>query len=320
MRFTAIIAVAASAATMIAAPAQAQPIGISTSPQGTLTYAVGAAVAKVLNEKGGIQARVQPSSGTGSGMPLVNSGEIDLGLANTLELYDAYHGVGTFEGRPANKNLRTIAVIFPIKVGLFVRNDSPIKTVKDMKGHSVAYGFTSQEIIKKTVDAMLATDGLTIKDLKPVMVPNLVRGVDELVGGRADITTFALGSGKVSEADASVGIRFVTLPNTPEALKGLKSEFRTAYIAKADPSPRYAGVKEPIYIMQYDYTLFANDKVKPETIKKITDILATNKEALGNAHPLFKGMDLSRLYNDIEVPYADAAKAYYAEKGIKETK
>ena len=317
MRLTAIAA--ASAAVMFAVSAQAQPVGISTSPQGTLTYAVGAAVAKVLNEAGGIQARVQPSSGTGAGIPLVDSGEIDLGLANTLELYDAYHGVGTFDGRP-NKNLRTIAVVFPIMVGLFVRNDSPIKSIKDMKGHSTAYGFTSQEIIKKTVDAMLATDGLTIKDLKPIMVPNLVRGVDELIGGRADITTFALGSGKVSEADAAVGIRYVTLPNTPEALKGLKSEFRTAYLAKAEPSPRYAGVKEPIYVMQYDYTVFASDKVKPDVIKKITDILANNKEALGNAHPLFKGMDLTRLYNDIEVPYHDGAKTYYADKGIKETK
>jgi TRAP transporter TAXI family solute receptor len=317
MRLAAIAA--ASAAAIFATSAQAQPIGISTSPQGTLTYAVGAAVAKVLNEKGGIQARVQPSSGTGAGMPLVESGEIDLGLANTLELYDAYNGVGTFDKRP-NKNLRAIAVIFPIKVGLFVRNDSPIKSIKDMKGHSVAYGFTSQEIIKKTVDAMLATDGLSIKDLKPVMVPNLVRGVDELTGGRADITTFALGSGKVSEADAAVGIRFVTLPNTPEALKGLKSEFRTAYIAKAEPSPRYAGVKEPIYTMQYDYTIFASDKVKPDVVKKIIDILASNKEALGSAHPLFKGMDIARMYNDIEVPYHDGAKAYFAEKGIKETK
>ena len=239
MRLTAIAA--ASAAVIFAAAAHAQPVGISTSPQGTLTYAVGAAVAKVLNEAGGIQARVQPSSGTGAGIPLLESGEIDLGLANTLELYDAYHGVGTFDGRP-NKSLRTIAVVFPIKVGLFVRNDSPIKSIKDMKGHSVAYGFTSQEIIKKTVDAMLATEGLSIKDLKPVLVPNLVRGVDELIGGRADITTFALGGGKVSEADAAVGIRFVTLRNTPEALAGLKKEFRTAYIAKAEPSPSGAPV------------------------------------------------------------------------------
>ena len=90
MRLTTIAAAvaAASAAVIFSASAHAQPVGISTSPQGTLTYAVGAAVAKVLNEAGGIQARVQPSSGTGAGIPLVESGEIDLGLANTLELYD----------------------------------------------------------------------------------------------------------------------------------------------------------------------------------------------------------------------------------------
>jgi len=315
MRLTAIAA--AGAVIIMASAVQAQPVGISTSPQGTLTYAVGAAIAKVLNEAGGIQIRVQPSSGTGSGIPLVDSGEIDLGLSNTLELYDAFHGVGTFDKR-ANPNLRAIAVIFPIQVGLFVRDDSPIKTIQDMKGHTVAYGFTSQEIIKKTVDAMLATGGLSIKDLKPIMVPNLIRGVDDLIAGRADITTFALGSAKVSEADAAVKIRFINLPEGPQALAGLKKEFRTAYLAKAQPSPRYAGVKEPITVMQYDYTIFANAKVPAEQIKKITEILATHKEALGNAHPLFKGMQIQRIYSDIEVPYHDGAKAYFAEKGIKE--
>jgi TRAP-type uncharacterized transport system substrate-binding protein len=189
-----------------------------------------------------------------------------------------------------------------------------------MKGHTVAYGFTSQEIIKKTVDAMLATEGLSIKDLKPVMVPNLVRGVDDLVNGRADITTFAVGSAKVAEADAAVHIRYVSLPNTPQALAGLKKEFRTAYIAKAMPSPINAGVKEPINIMQYDYTIFASTNVPAATVKKITDILATRKDLLAAAHPLFKSMEVDRIYSDIEVPYHDGAKAYYDEKGIKEVK
>src|ERR1041384_8462762 len=87
------------------AGADAQPLGLGTSPQGTLTYALGASVAKVLGEKGSIQARVQPSSGTGTMIPLVDSGEIDIGFANTLELWDAFHGKGTFDKRP-NPNLQ----------------------------------------------------------------------------------------------------------------------------------------------------------------------------------------------------------------------
>jgi TRAP transporter TAXI family solute receptor len=202
-----------------------------------------------------------------------------------------------------------------------VKQDSPIKTVADMKGHTIAYGFTSQEIIGKIVDAMLATAGLSIKDLKPVMVPNLVRGVDAFENGRADITVFALGSGKVSEADASVhGIRFISLANTPEALKGLKSQFRTAYIGQAKPSPHYAGVKTPINIMQFDYTIFTSTKVPADRIKKITELVATNKKALAASHPLFKSLDPNRMYTEIDVPYADGAVAYYKAKGIKEAK
>jgi len=298
---------------------RAQPLGLGTSPQGTLTYAVGAAVAKVLGDAANMQSRVQPSSGTGAMIPLVNSGEVDIGFANTLELYDAFHGVGTFDKRP-NPNLRTVGVIFPIRVGLFVRADSPIKTVKDLKGKTVAYGFTSQEIIKKTVDAMLATAGLTVADMKTVLVPNLIRGVDEFIAGRVDVTTFALGQAKVAEADAAVGgIRFLPMDEGPTQLAALKKEFPTAYLDKVAPAPNLPGVKEPISTMFYDYTIFASKNLSADRVKTVIKIIAENKDALGQGHPLFRSMKQERFYNDIKVPYHDGAIAYFKEKGIKET-
>ena len=159
-------------------------------------------------------------------------------------------------------------MIFPIRVGLFVKNNSPIKTIADMKGKTVAYGFTSQEIIQKTVDAMLATAGLTAKDMKTVLVPNLIRGVDELIAGRVDVTTFAVGSAKVAEADAAVGIRYVGLPEGPKQLEALRKEFPTAYFGKVAPQPNYPGVKEPISIMFYDYTIFASADMPAERVKQ----------------------------------------------------
>ncbi len=296
----------------------AQPLGLGTSPQSTLTYSIGAAVSKVLSEAGKIQSRVQPSSGTGAMIPLVNSGEIDLGFCNTLELYESFHGVGTFDKRP-NPKLRTVGVIFPIKVGLFVRADSPIKSVKDMKGKTISYGYTSQEIIKLTIDAMLATEGLTVADLKPVLVPNLIRGVDDFISGRVDITTFAIGSAKVAEADAAVGgIRYVPISDSPAALAAMRKVFRTAYIARVDPAPNFAGIKEPITTMYYAYTIFANADVPAERVKEVTRLIAENKATLAQSQPLFKGMEVDHLYTDIGVPYHDGAIAYYREKGIKE--
>ncbi|HEX6000061.1 MAG TPA: TAXI family TRAP transporter solute-binding subunit, partial [Hyphomicrobiaceae bacterium] len=165
--------------------ANAQPLGIGTSPQGTMTYTLGAAVSKALAQSADVQSRVQPSAGTGAMVPLVNSGEIDIGFCNAREFYDSYHGVGSSDKRP-NKNLRAVAVLFPLTVGLIVRNDSPIKSVKDLKGKSISYGYQSQEVIRILVDGMLANAGLTVNDMKPVLVPNLIRGMDELIAGRVE--------------------------------------------------------------------------------------------------------------------------------------
>ncbi len=311
-----LFAAALAAATGFATVASAQPIGIGTSPQGTLTYGLGAALSKVLQDAGKLQSRLQPQTGTSTMIPLINSGEIDIGFANAAEVYDAFHGVGTFDKKP-NPKIRTMAVIFPIKAGLFVRANSDIKSIKDMKGKSIAYGLTSQEIVRKTVDAMLATGGLTIADLKPVMVPNVVRGADDLAAGRVDIAVFAIGSAKVAEVDAAVGVRFIPLDHSPAAEAALKKEFPTGYIAKLEPAPNLAGVKEPMYTMYYDYTILAGADVPADRIKAITKIVAENRDGLAQGQPLYKDMTNDRLYVDIKVPYHPGAIAYFNEKGIK---
>jgi len=153
-----------------------------------------------------------------------------------------------------------------------------------------------------------------------VLVPNLVRGVDELMSGRVDITTFAIGSAKVSEADAAIGIRYIPLPNTPEALAAMQKVFRTAYIAKVEPAPNLAGVKEPMHLMGYDYTVFANKDVPDARIKTVTGLIAENKDALAAGQPLFRQMERERLFSQIDVPFHPGAVAYFGEKGIKENK
>jgi len=314
-----IFAAALVVSTGVASAASAQLIGLGTSPQGSLTYQIGASVSKVMQDVGKMQSRIQPQSGTSTLIPLVNSGELDVAFANTAEVYDAFHGVGTFDKQP-NPKLRMMAVIFPIKAGLFVRANSDIKSIKDMKGKRITYGLTSQEIVRKTIDAMLATGGLTIKDLTPVLVPNVVSGADNLAAGRVDISVFAIGAPKVAEVDAAVGVRFIPLDNSSQALAGLKKEFPTGYIERIQPAPNLAGVKEPMYTMLYDYAVFAGADVPADRVKKITALIAENKGALAQGQPLFKEMTTERLYNNFDVPFHSGAIAYFSEKGIKETK
>ncbi len=315
-----LFAAIAGAALGLTSVAQAQPLGIGTSPQGTMVYTLGATVSKALADSANMQSRVQPQSGTGTMVPLVNSGEIDIGFCNAREFYDSFKGVGSSEGRP-NPNLRALAVLFPLQVGLIVRNDSPIKSVKDLKGKTVSYGYASQEVIRILLDGLLANAGLTINDMIPVLVPNLIRGIDELIAGRVEVSFFALGQAKVAEADAAIsgGIRFLPVDESPAAVDAMLKVVQVGYVDKVNPAPNLAGVRGTIPVAQYDYVAFANKDVPAERVKTITRVLAEQRDAMAQSLPLFRQLKPERMYSGkLQVPYHDGAIAYYREKDIKE--
>ena len=75
----------------------------------------------------------------------------------------------------------------------------------DLKGKRVPAGYSAMRTLDKNTQAMLATANLTLNDVKPVMVPNVLRGGDDFIAGSNDMFMFSFGGPKVREADATVG-------------------------------------------------------------------------------------------------------------------
>ncbi len=309
-------AAAALIATLAAAPAAAQQLGIGTMGQGTAGYSMAAAIAKVLSEKAKIAVRVQPAGGTSQFVPLIDSGELDFGVVNVIEAKEALTGTGPFKGRK-QANIRMAAVLYPFRNGIFVRNDSPYKTTADLKGARVAYGYTSQLTLKAITDAYLANGGLTIADAKQVLVPNVLRGADEFVAGRADATVFALGAGKVTEVNASTGggIRFLQMDDSPAGIARMQKILPEAYIVTVMPSPALAGIVGPTKTMAYDYVLLAGKHVKNEVVAAVVDTLAANKAALVENFAGFRGFEADKMAKRLPVEYHPGAVAAYTKRG-----
>src|SRR3982074_2612149 len=168
-----------------AGPASAQTYGPATMAPGTLAHTAASAIAKVLKEKGGLNTLVQPTAGETVLITMVAKGEIDMGTANMLEVLD---GVET--GKLQN-DLRVIGSIYTLRIGFFSRKDSGIVTVADLKGKRVPAGYSAMRTLDKNSLAMLATAGLTLGDIKPVMVPNVLRGADDFVAVANDTFMFS---------------------------------------------------------------------------------------------------------------------------------
>ena len=308
--------IAAVLAVACSCVAQAQTLGIGTAPQGTIGYNMGSAIAKALAEAEKIQSRVQPYSGSSAVFPLVNTGEMDFTVGNVLEAQEAANGEGPYAGRKQG-NLRIVAVIFPIQVGLFVKKDSPIRTIADLKGKRVTYGYTAQVTLKRVVDSILANGGIDASDIKTALVPNVIRGADDFAEGKADAGFFAIGAGKVSEVDKSVGgIRFLSLSDEPKAVDRMKKLFQYAYVSEVKPGPAYAGIVAPTKLMAYDYLVLAGTHVKDDIAYRVAKTLHEHKAKLVGSLRAFEAFDVQKMYKPMPAPFHAGALKFYKEKGL----
>ncbi|MBC7203222.1 MAG: TAXI family TRAP transporter solute-binding subunit, partial [Pusillimonas sp.] len=277
----------------------------------------GSAIAKVITEQAKMQARVQPNSGESVLIPLVDAGELDFGIANVLESADAKLGKKAFANRPA-KDLQLASVLFPLKTALFVRADSDIKSIADLKGKRVTYGFTAMGSITTVFDSLLATGGLTPDDFQQVLVPNVVRGADELIAGNADAFYFAVGAAKVTEADASVGgLRMLPMGTSESELAAMRKIFPYGYPVTEAPRPNLPGFTEPTPVLAYDNLLLTSPNTPDDVVYKAMKALYENQPELANSFAPFRGFDVQKMYKpDMPLEFHKGSMRLYKEVGL----
>lgn len=305
-----------AAAMFFAVGAHAQALGFGSAPQGSIGYNMSSAIARTIAEAEGIQSRVQPYSGSSAVLPLVNTGELDLTVCNVLEMQEAVNGEGPYAGRK-QANLRVLGVIFPLYSSIFVRKDSPIKTLADLKGKRVPYGFTAQVTLERIVSAILATGGLSNKDIVPVLVPNVIRGADDFMEGKIDGGFFAIGAAKVAEVHKAVGgIRYLPVPDDPAAVAAMRALMPYAYVTEVKPSPAFVGLDGPTKLMAYDYLVAVGAHVKDDTVYKIAKAMYENKAKLVESLRAFNSFNPDGMHKTMPATFHPGSVKYYKDKGI----
>jgi uncharacterized protein len=311
------VGITAVAALSIAAssPASAQVYGVATGKQGFFAYSVGAAVSKVAANNG-LSLRVQPYGGTSAYVPAVNVNEVQFGIVNELETNYAVTGRAIYNNKP-NKNLRVVSIMNPLYSVLFVRKDSPIKTIADLKGKRVPSDFVSQRVLDILMQGALANGGLSYNDVQKVPVPNVVGGANEFAQGKVDAFIFALGAGKVAEIDAKVGgLRVLPADPSPAAIARTRKFIPVGYTTTLQPARARVGIATPTVVYAYDLLLLTNDKVPEDAVYKLTKALHDNKKALAEAFRPLAGFQPGHMAKDMgPVTFHAGAIKYYKEIG-----
>jgi uncharacterized protein len=295
--------------------ANAQVIGIVTTPAGSFTNSIGASVAKVIVEHGKMRATVTPQQS--HGMEPVNDGSAEVSLASLSDVQQFVTGTVDWKAKGPHKNIRLISRLIPIRTAGFVRKDSPIKSLVEIKGKRISWGYGAQKAVQRVVDAQLAIAGLTGDDVEKILTPNIVAAADDFIASKTDIFWFATGSAKVKQASASVGgIRALPITNTPESVKAMQKHVPGSYPMVLNPAPPLDGILEPTMVMAYDVVLFTRADLKDDVVYKITKAIHENKKGMTAVFRPMAGFQADRMateYDDLQ--YHPGAIKYFKEIG-----
>ena len=124
---------AALALAALAAPAAAQErIALGATNAQSSHYAYFAALAGLLNEGTDLQASVVETGATVDNLRRMERGQLDAGLITTNTLFQAYNGLGEFEGEPIESKLLWAYSLAPQLV--IVRRDAGLDALEDLDG------------------------------------------------------------------------------------------------------------------------------------------------------------------------------------------
>jgi TRAP transporter TAXI family solute receptor len=307
---------ASLAVSLLIGTAQAQTIGIVTTPAGSFSNSAGQAIAKLLVDKAKLRTVVQAQGGTG--FEEVESGAADFNVSNSFDATFYSTGTGEYEGHGAKPTMRYIGSLMPYRVAMHVRADSNIKSIRDLKGKRVSSEFNAQKTIGRIIEAHLANAGLTYADVIKVPAPNVVRQAEDFKSGKVDVMFFSLGSAAVKEASASVGgLRVLDVDTSPQALRRTQALLPGAYVLQVTPNPALDGITKPTNLIAFDMVMITNAKTSDDIVYRVVKALHDNKADLVATFPPFALFQPQNMAKSIEgVPFHPGAEKYYRETGL----
>ena len=197
----------------ISMPISKTTISLGTATPGGGFPLYGNAFAEIMNAADPtLSIEPRNTKGSNENIPMLEQGQLDLGLVAGEPSYEAFMGIG----QPATK-LKILTAMYSSPGMFVVRADSPYKTIRDLIGQPVAFGAKGSGL---PILSRYMLDGIGLKqdeDFKSIYLDRAGDGPAMVLDGRAAALWGAgIGwPGFKSMAESPGGARFIA-PDTSE--------------------------------------------------------------------------------------------------------
>lgn len=264
-------------------------------------YILGGAIGNLMTVNG-MPSSVQTTGGGRQNAVLVDRGDIDFGFANVIEINEVL-------AKSKEKNIRAVVTAFPGYHHFIVRDDQPIKTVRDIDGK--VYGLTS----RGSTHDVAGREVFKALGIKPKRIVNADRSdsgnmiQDGLIAGYFMSSGYPISS--IMELQTNVTLRY--LPFTEKDYYIVKE--KCPWLSEAIiPAGTYKDLKDDLKTFKSWNIMIAQKDVPEDVVYKLLKIIFNNTKEIQETYRAAE-FDTDAI-STLSIPLHPGAVKFYKENGV----
>jgi len=287
-------------------------ITIGTAPISGLFYPIGLSFSRFIKEAG-YNCSVRSTGGSGDNIDLILDDKVEIAIAMSDSVVQAYNGTGAYENREAAKGLRCIMGLHYNYVQIITRKNSNIKKFEDLKGKKVGLGVYNSGVelnarLIYEVHNMNYSDTEVTYASPGELVEQLKKGVLDAI-----FLTNGIPNPVITNLQKEIDIGFVSMSN--DKIKKLVDSH--AFFHKEIINKKIYNLKKDVYTVGVKDIVICDARLSDKVVYDITKSIIENLDELKNEHEVIRrNVFLEDSLENIKIPFHNGAIKYYKEKGI----
>ena len=286
-----------------------------TADTGGSMYPAGAAVSQVwTNNVQGVKCNTQTSTGSFQNCQDVSTGEVDVAVATSDVVLNAYNGTGKFADIGKLDNLRVIGAVYTSVLSGVALKSSGLTYIHELLGKRVAVGPAASA----TENATLAAFDVMGIDSSNTSLENLGLGdgADSVGDGILDAAFGFAGLPIGGQLNLAATKEIQVLDMTQEEIDKVLAG-NAAYIQTTIPAGTYTGQTETANTFGVKCLIIVTADMDADLVYDLCKAMNEHTEELAAGNALLKDMtDPSFLCTQMPIPLHDGAQKYYSEQGL----
>lgn len=286
-----------------------------TADTGGSMYPAGAAVSQVwTNNVQSVKCNTQTSTGSFQNCQDVSTGEVDVAVATSDVVLNAYNGTGKFADIGKLDNLRVIGAVYTSVLSGVALKSSGLTYIHDLLGKRVAVGPAASATENATLAAFAAMD--ITKDNTSLENLGLGDGADSVGDGILDAAFGFAGLPIGGQLNLAATKEIQVLDMTQEEIDKVLAG-NAAYIQTTIPAGTYTGQTETTNTFGVKCLIIVTADMDTDLVYDLCKAMNEHTEELAAGNALLKDMtDPSFLCTQMPIPLHDGAQKYYSEQGL----